>query len=327
MSRPRATVALPTVDRIGYLKESLESAAAQRYPNLEVLVSDNSADARYARQVDALVAAAREKFPDVDIRVEHQADQITMEENINFLVDHAMGEFWVYLPDDDRLLPECVTTLAASLERFPEASLAFSNHWIIDGAGRRMPRETEGHINGTHRGGLQEGIITHPLLKKLALWSAVPLPGTLYRTTLLRRFPSRTTAAPDIDLVLRLADAEQEIQASFTPALLAEYRRHPGNYSVWTPTLWRSMVRDLERCQRLPAAEPRLYRRTLSKNYASLGKTLLTEDRASARRALRTALRLSPANPLCYRFLLQSLIPERIGQRLRNSRTPSRRGT
>lgn len=316
MPKPLVTIALPTVDRINYVPEALESAAAQTYPNIEILVGDNSADADYHQALLAAAEDIRARYPAATIRIERREERLPMVAHMNALVQEATGDLWLYLPDDDCLLPECVETLAACLDTYPKASLAFSNHWIVDPTRMRDEARSAAHTIGTHRGDLHEGLISHEQLRKLALWNGVGLPGTLHRRANILRFPLPESSCPDVDLICRIADSEEDLRAVHSSARLYEYRGHPGNFSAWTPSLHLSVIRTVARCSNLRDAEPKMFRRTLSTSYAALGKTYLDAgDKKQALRAIRKAISLDPASALSYRFLLQVFVPERARRR------------
>ena len=119
----RVSVCIPTVNRAWYLKDALESLAAQTFSDFEVLIADNSADESYR----SLVATVISEFPTLSLRLFHHPKRISMVENANFLVEKSIGEFWIYLPDDDRMRPECLDVLVKALDSNPEAGGQFRN--------------------------------------------------------------------------------------------------------------------------------------------------------------------------------------------------------
>jgi glycosyltransferase involved in cell wall biosynthesis len=94
MGVPLVTIAIPTYNRAnGYLRQTLESALAQTYPNLEIMVSDNCSPDDTERVVKA--------YDDSRIRYFRQQTPLRPNDNFNFLLDRACGEYFLLLHDDD----------------------------------------------------------------------------------------------------------------------------------------------------------------------------------------------------------------------------------
>jgi glycosyltransferase involved in cell wall biosynthesis len=98
-----------------YLGEAIESALAQTYPNLEVLVMDDGSTD------DSLEVAQR--YAD-RVRIISQPN-MGMERTANRAVAEARGELFCFLSADDALEPTYVERLAAALERTAEAAYAY----------------------------------------------------------------------------------------------------------------------------------------------------------------------------------------------------------
>ena len=175
----RASICIPTVNRIHFFKETLKSATEQTFRDYEVVVSDNSADPDYARELD-LVVKETAATTEVPIRVLRQRSQLTIGENARFLFEEARGEFRIHLPDDDRMLPRCLEILIAALEERPEAGFAFCDHWIMDEQGNIDRAASESHSRDYHRTDLDEGFIPHARLFDLAIQLTIPLQTTLF---------------------------------------------------------------------------------------------------------------------------------------------------
>jgi hypothetical protein len=112
----RATICIPTVSRLGFFKESLESAVCQSFEDHEVLVSVNS--------------PGPDPFPHDPIDAIPRFLQIA--DHANFMVNQGGGEYWCYLGGDDRMEPDFLETLVALLDLHAEAGFAFSGFQNID---------------------------------------------------------------------------------------------------------------------------------------------------------------------------------------------------
>lgn len=100
---PLVTIAIPTYNRAdSYLKHALTSAASQTYPNLEIVVSDNCS----TDNTEAVVKG----FADSHIRYLRQAQNIKPNDNFNFCLEQARGDYFLLLHDDDMVDHDFVET-------------------------------------------------------------------------------------------------------------------------------------------------------------------------------------------------------------------------
>jgi hypothetical protein len=113
---PLVTIGIPTFNRVGPLVKAIETALAQDYPNLEVIVSDNcSTDGTesFCRQV-----AER----DHRVRYVRHPENRGGVENFRFVLREARGELFMWLGDDDWLDADYVSRCA----RIMNADRAYS---------------------------------------------------------------------------------------------------------------------------------------------------------------------------------------------------------
>ena len=130
MQTPRVSICIPTVDRLPYLRESVASAQSQSLRALEILIGDDG-DSDELRMWALGAAAADER-----VRYLKTPRRLGLAGNWNFLAELATGEFLTIIGDDDRLLPEFAERLLH--ETTNEVAVVFSNHYVIDGTGRRL---------------------------------------------------------------------------------------------------------------------------------------------------------------------------------------------
>ena len=114
-----------------FFPEALASALAQDYPELEVVVCDDSPDGA----IEATVAAAG----DARVRYVRNPRRLGFEGNFTECLRQSRGELMKFLNDDDRLRPQCVSALAAGLALDPRVTLATSRRAVIDEAGQPGP--------------------------------------------------------------------------------------------------------------------------------------------------------------------------------------------
>lgn len=93
---PLVTVGIPTYDRVIGLETTLKCIIDQTYKNLEIIISDNCS-------TDPLVVVLLEKYAALDKRVKFyvQEKNLTIIPNFQFLLDKAVGEYFMWAADDD----------------------------------------------------------------------------------------------------------------------------------------------------------------------------------------------------------------------------------
>lgn len=126
MGAETASVIIPTYNRAGYLKEALESALAQDYPNLEVIVvDDGSTDnteelikpylgrIKYIKQKNSGPAKAR-----------------------NNGITSCKGDFITFLDSDDKYLPRKVRLQVEYLKSQPQYGMVYCGCEYFDDSGK-----------------------------------------------------------------------------------------------------------------------------------------------------------------------------------------------
>ena len=128
LQTPLVSILIPTYNRPEYFRETLESALSQTYPNIEVIVCDNSADDR----TEELMRAYQS-----DMRVRYVRNKSARSKEENFMpFEHlAQGELLQWCMDDDVLLPDKITLMVDSFLSEPSAALVTSVRGVIDGNG------------------------------------------------------------------------------------------------------------------------------------------------------------------------------------------------
>ncbi len=304
------SVCIPTVNRLSYLGEALASVAAQTFHDLEVVIADNSADQSYNDQVRSLVSS----FPSLACRVFHHPKRISMVENANFLIDHAAGECWLYLPDDDRMRPECLEVLTGALDGRPEAGFAFSDHWIIRADGTVDQAASETFTKRYQRSELRSGFVSRERLFRLALNQSFVLQAMLFRREVIKavRFSPSSGNIPDLDLELRLTQLSPPVGACYREERLIEYRLHGDQFTSENDArqVYRQIISSLEQCRDIPPDCGKQYRQKLAANHVALAlKEAASGDKLASIHHLRKGLKLDPRSFRAYMYLALVRMP------------------
>ncbi len=112
----------------------LDSALAQTYANVEIVVCDDSPD-------DAIERLVRARAGPRAVRYLRNPERLGVRANYRKCFEVAEGEFVKFLCDDDLLAPACVAKLVEAFRAAPDVTLATSHRQRIDANGQRLPEQ------------------------------------------------------------------------------------------------------------------------------------------------------------------------------------------
>lgn len=122
---PRVSLCIPTYNGEAFLAQALESALAQTYPNLEILISDDDSSDRTL----AIAQAFQARSP-VDFLILPHA-RLGLVENWNFCIEKASGKYIKFLFQDDTLEPTCVEEMVTLAEQNAAIGLVFAKREVL----------------------------------------------------------------------------------------------------------------------------------------------------------------------------------------------------
>ena len=107
-TRPLVSIGIPTYNRAnGHLHAAVQSAAEQTYPNIEIIVSDNCSTDHTEHLIKSF------EYP--RIRYFKQETNIGLNNNWNFCLEQAGGDYFLLLHDDDLIdadfIEACMTAV------------------------------------------------------------------------------------------------------------------------------------------------------------------------------------------------------------------------
>lgn len=132
---PLVSVIIPTFERLHYLPFAIESALAQTYRNIEVIITDDAGTV----DVQGLIAG----YSDPRLRYRRNASNLGQAMNNLAAFKEAKGKYVANLHDDDMWEPTFLEKLIPPLENNEEAVLAFSDHFVMDSNGKIDEHFTE----------------------------------------------------------------------------------------------------------------------------------------------------------------------------------------
>ncbi|CAG9933992.1 glycosyltransferase family 2 protein [Candidatus Nitrotoga arctica] len=128
---PRVSLLIPAYSP-RFFEKCLESAIAQTYENMEIIVCDDSS----GPEIEEIAGRLGRIRP---LRYERNPTRLKGRGNYKKCFELATGEFIKYLNDDDILVQDCVERLLDAFRQVPDIVLATSYRERIDEAGNRLP--------------------------------------------------------------------------------------------------------------------------------------------------------------------------------------------
>lgn len=105
------SICIPTYNGAQFIAEAMDSAIAQTYPDLEIVVSDDASTDDTLKIVETYKTKTH-----LPIHIYHHKPK-GIGANWNHCIKHAKGEYIKFLFQDDVLMPQCVSEMLAVLEK------------------------------------------------------------------------------------------------------------------------------------------------------------------------------------------------------------------
>ena len=214
---PLISIAIPTFNRAhGYFRETLQSARNQDYPNIEIIVADNASMDNTEEFVKAI--------SDQRIRYFKHPVNMTPNDNFNFCLHQAHGDYFLLLHDDD-LIDECfISSCMAAIRDSQEPGIIRTGVRTIDDRGGVKCV----HVNQADSLSPQDFFLSWFTYIK----PSIPIYqcNTLFNTKQLKKeggFKTRTDLYQDVAAIAKLVNKYGHANVHEP---LASYRRHGENF-------------------------------------------------------------------------------------------------
>lgn len=219
--QPSISVVLTAFRRTEFLSGALASALGQTLPPLEVIVTDDSAE--------PAIRALVESCGSIDV-VRYRANRAPLGAagNVRAALAECRGRLVAVLNDDDLWEPALLERLAEPLVRLPGVAAAFSDHWVIDGAGSIDVEGSRRFSDRYGRSALAEGVLADTPRVVIVRRSVPAAICTLFRREAVPAadIPVEVRGAYDFWLSALAASSAQPFY--YVAARLARYRLHAG---------------------------------------------------------------------------------------------------
>jgi glycosyltransferase involved in cell wall biosynthesis len=136
-TKPLVSVIITSYNYLHFITQAIDSARAQTYPTIEIVVVDNCS-------TDGTIPALRARYgDDPRVRIFENATNLGESRNSNRGFELSSGEFVLWLSADDWLYPGHIARLHSVFEREPRLDIVHAGAYFADVDGRvyaqRMP--------------------------------------------------------------------------------------------------------------------------------------------------------------------------------------------
>ena len=159
---PLVSVGLPTFNRAKSVDRAINSILSQTYPHLEFLISDNAS----TDETEAIIRTYMENEP--RICYFRQRENMGLTRNFEFVLQKARGKYFIWISDDDELVPEAIEKYVDFLEKHPEHSLVSG---VIDYWDNGKLKQRESGLN------FEDSI---PIFRTLGYYAKVSMGAMVY---------------------------------------------------------------------------------------------------------------------------------------------------
>ncbi|WP_194774702.1 glycosyltransferase family 2 protein [Pararhodonellum marinum] len=226
------TIGLP-ITKTKYLKDSLDSIAAQTNSDYELIIRNNAKTAELKAEVKEICKEWLEK---PHVNYQESDEQLTISENFNKIVASAKGKYFTILSDDDLLHPDFLKKFDELISKYPTTDVFHCRvkRILEDGSLYNFSENAPEWET-------QMDLIYHRITGK----RSIILSDFVVKTDALKAnggFPSETSGW-GIDEITWCRLAENGV--AFTQEVLLIYRRFQGNHS-FNPQTLKNRFNDIE---------------------------------------------------------------------------------
>ncbi|MEZ4772845.1 MAG: glycosyltransferase [Bacteroidia bacterium] len=122
---PLVSIGIPAYNSGDRIETALNSIARQQYPNIELIISNDAS----TDHTDEVCRKWAEK--DSRIKYFYQEKNLGLAANFEFVLHQATGKYFMWMADDDHLVPDIISYYVNFLENHPAYCLASGkiNYW------------------------------------------------------------------------------------------------------------------------------------------------------------------------------------------------------
>jgi glycosyltransferase involved in cell wall biosynthesis len=301
---PVISIVMPCYNSEAFLDQTIKSVFQQTYPHIElIIIDDGSAD-----RSPAILLESAKKYPALKVFTQKNSGPYPAR---NLALQHAQGEFIIFLDADDYWMPDCLEKLYRALIE-ANADLSYCGWQNVVENGENGPP----YVPPTYeKGDIFEYFLTG------CPW---PIHAALVRRNIVDKvggFSTRCFTAMDYDFWIRLSAITQNIVK--VPEVLAFYRWH--NNGQISSVKWRQALDAWQVRKDFCSTYPELLSHIPEKKISELVNTPISKqaydafwkrDLNSAQKLFRIMLKFNIWQLKDLKYIIPSLFPYFVFKRL-----------
>lgn len=216
---PLVSVGVITYNSSKFIEATLNSVASQTYPNIELLISDDSS-------IDDTVAICQKWVNEnggrfVRCKIITSPTNTGISANMNRAIDNSEGDWYKEIAGDDLLLPNCIEDCVSFVENKPEARIVFSNYY------KKIEPNEDLILNNVDKDVLDFYTLDASEQFKILLYRCIPYAPTTFRSKLILRkykYNELYKYMEDVPMWVKLTKAGEKLYFLNKPTIV--YRVH-----------------------------------------------------------------------------------------------------
>lgn len=142
---PLVSVCIPTYNGSAYIQQAMDSAIAQTYTNIEIVVSDDASTDETLTIIEAYKAKTT-----LPLRIfKHSPKGIGA--NWNYCVQQTQGVYIKFLFQDDVLHPDCITRMVAMAQNYPKVGMVYCKRTFLTDGNPEQYQDFIDYYGALHR--------------------------------------------------------------------------------------------------------------------------------------------------------------------------------
>jgi glycosyltransferase involved in cell wall biosynthesis len=211
----KVSVAIPTYNRLGYLKECLDSIVNQTFQDFDIFVFDNASDEPVEKEL--------QKFQDPRIHFIGHKENVGSAGNINRILQYEFdSEYVLIFHDDDTMHPKMLEIETSFLDTHKNVGFVVADlHHVMGEDMRFFPQIDKDAISFVLYQSQQEFVG-----KAIMQWRRYAFNSAMYRRQALQEGRLDFDRFSDFADVAFLVDIAKKGPSAFLDAQLVNYRLH-----------------------------------------------------------------------------------------------------
>lgn len=301
---PIISIIMPCYNSEAFLEKTIESVFQQTYHPIELIIVDDGSTDRSP----AILLESAKKYPTLKLFTQKNSGPYPAR---NLALQHAQGEFIIFLDADDYWMPDCLEKLYHALIA-ANADLSYCGWQNVVENGEDGPP----YVPPVYEKG--------DILEYFLTGCPWPIHAALIRRTIVDKvggFSTRCFSAMDYDFWIRLSAITQNIVQ--VPEVLAFYRWH--NNGQISSVKWRQALDAWQVRKDFCSTYPELLSHIPEKKISELVNTPVSKqaydafwkrDLDSAQKLFRTMLKFNIWQLKDLKYIIPSLFPYFVFKRL-----------